>query len=224
MENEYCHGNDGFFFNLCLHEDDVSHGNEHNEYLVSKQEGEEYMENIITQFSLVIPDASHESEYVRLMDKWEKLEANIQPELMRRYNKEKDEYASYAKWLAWCKDDRTTGSMLSTHVPCSLHFLINHESEIYGAIAINHANTHRGHLHAGIVPWHRSKGYGTMMLRLALSRCREMGMRAVQIVPHRDNVGAVKTILGNGGVWIEDFCEEGIWSSRFEIILRVQGE
>ena len=177
------------------------------------------MDNINAHYSLVIPDASHEAEYVRVMNKWEKLEDNIQPELMRRYIKEKDEYATYAKWMAWCEDDRTTGSMLSTHVPCSLCFFINHENEICGSIVINHANTHRGHLHAGIVPWHRAKGYGTMMLRLALSHCQEMGMKSVQIVPLRDNTGAVKTILGNGGVWLEDFCEEGIWSSRFEINL-----
>jgi len=82
---------------------------------------------------------------------------------MRRYScKDKSAPVSYAKWLAWCEDDRTTGAMLSTHVPCTLHFLVDSEDEIYGSIVINHAHTHRGHLHAGIVPWHRGKGYGAM--------------------------------------------------------------
>ena len=139
---------------------------------------------------------------------------------MRRYScKDKSAPVSYAKWLAWCEDDRTTGAMLSTHVPCTLHFLVDSEDEIYGSIVINHAHTHRGHLHVGIVPWHRGKGYGAMMLGLALSRCREMGMQSVQIVPYKENAGAVKTILRNGGIWLEDFCEDGVWSSRFEVDL-----
>jgi len=170
--------------------------------------------------SLVIPNASHEAAYIRVMEKWEDLETNIQPELMRRYGKNIDERVSYAKWLAWCEDERTTGSMLSTHVPCTLHFLVDMDNEICGSIVINHEKTHWGHFHAGIVPWHRGKGYGTMMLRL----CREMGMQSVQIVPYKDNPGAIKTILNNHGVWLEDFCEDGRWSSRFEINLGSLGE
>ena len=58
-----------------------------------------------------------------------------------------------------------------------------------------------------------------MMLMLALSRCKEMGLQSVQIVPCKENAGAIKTILRNGGVLLEDFCEDGVWSSRFEIDL-----
>ena len=177
------------------------------------------MQDISAKFSLAIPDESHEAEYIRVMEKWEDIETNVQPALMRWNGKNPEKRVSYAKWLAWCEDDRATGSMLATHVPCSLHFLIDGKGEIYGGIVINHANTHRGHIHAGIAPWHRSKGYGTVMLRLALLRCREMGMQSVQIVPRKNNAGAIKTIVNNGGVWLEDFCENGIWSSRFEINL-----
>ncbi|MGI5900085.1 MAG: GNAT family N-acetyltransferase [Christensenellales bacterium] len=171
----------------------------------------------IAGFSLVIPDASHEAEYCRVMDRWEALETNIQPVLMRRYGKNPGETVPYAKWLAWCEDDRTTGSMLSTNVPCTLHFLLTPDKEIAGSIVINHSCTHRGHLHAGVVPWRRGKGYGTIMLRLALSRCLEMGFQTVQIVPRKSNVGAIRTILRNGGVLLEEFCENGVWSQRYEI-------
>ena len=178
------------------------------------------MYDVNNDFSIVIPNKSHEAEYIRIMNKWENLETNIQPELMRRYSsKDKNNPVTYDKWLAWCADDRTTGSMLSTHIPCSLHFFVSSRNEICGCIVINHAITHRGHLHAGIVPWHRGKGYGTIMLTLALSRCKEMGLQSVQIVPYKENAGAIKTILSNGGVLLENFCEDGVWSSRFEIDL-----
>ena len=61
-----------------------------------------------TGYRLEIPNFSHKQAYESMMDRWESLEPQMQPELLRRGK------ASYEKWLAWCEDDRTTGSMLST--------------------------------------------------------------------------------------------------------------
>ncbi len=167
--------------------------------------------------TLIIPTLSHEAAYCRLMDRWEALEGNIQPELLRRYSKKTGTNVPYAKWLEWCEDDRTTGSMLATNVPCTLYFLTNDEGEIMGSTVINHADTSRGHIHAGIAPWHRGRGYGTAMLRLALCRCREMGIERVHIVPYKENVGAVQTILRNRGILLEEFCENDRCYQRYEI-------
>jgi len=166
---------------------------------------------------LAVPDENHEAEYGRVMDRWEALEENIQPELLRRYSKAAGANVSYQRFLEWCADDRTTGAMLSTGVPCTLYFLMNPAGEMLGAIAVNHGATHRGHCHAGIAPWHRDKGYGTAMLRLALSQCRALGMQHVQIVPYKNNISAAQTIVRNGGVLLEEFCEDGVWSLRYEI-------
>ncbi len=177
----------------------------------------------IKNYKLVIPDETYEKQYPEMMDKWESIEENIQPQLLRRYSKSLCKNASYSKWLEWCEDDRTTGSMLSTGVPCTLYFLVDDDSkEIFGAIVVNSANTHRGHLHAGIAPWHRSKGLGTIMLRLALDICRDKGLTKVEIVPYENNHGAIKTILKNGGKLKEKFCDDGKTSLRFEINLQNQ--
>lgn len=176
----------------------------------------------IENYKLVIPDETYEKQYTEMMDKWESIEDNIQPQLLRRYSKSLGENVSYSKWLEWCEDDRTTGSMLSTGVPCTLYFLVDDRKEIYGAIVVNSANTHRGHLHSGIAPWHRSKGLGTIMLRLALDICRDNEFKSVEIVPYENNHGAIKTILKNGGKLKEKFCEDGKTSLRFEIDLQNQ--
>lgn len=168
---------------------------------------------------LTIPDVCHEEMYTCMMDRWEATGEKIAPSLLSRYSSKEKANVSYTKWLEWCENDRTTGSNLSTKTPCTLYFLVEEEKELIGGIEINHENTHRGHLHAGIAPWSRGKGYGTIMLELALEKCREMGLKSVQIVPHKGNIGAIKTILNNGGVLIEEFCEEGIWSQRYEIQL-----
>lgn len=173
------------------------------------------MENLY----LAVPDKSHEKAYTEMMDRWEKTEKNINPSLLGRYSDNKKRALTYAEWLACCEDDRTTGSMLSTGVPCTLYFLMNSSGEILGGIEINHANTHRGHLHAGIAPWNRGKGYGKIMLKIALEKCREMGFDNVEICTHRDNIGAIKTILDNGGVLTEEFFENDIWNNRYLIEL-----
>ena len=167
----------------------------------------------MTGYYLEIPAEKHEAEYIRMIDRWEAMEENIQPELLRRNG------TAYAKFLAWCEDDRTTGSMLSTKTPCTLFFLTDDTGEIYGGIVMNHANTRRGHLHAGIAPWHRGRGLGTKQLTLALEKCRGMDFEYVEIVPHKGNEGAVHTILKNGGRLTREFCDDGRWSQVYRIDL-----
>ncbi len=176
----------------------------------------------IKNYKLVIPDETYEKQYTEMMDRWGSIEDNIQPQLLRRYSKSLGENVSYSKWLEWCEDDRITGSMLSTGVPCTLYFLVDDNKEIFGAIVINSSNTHRGHLHAGIAPWHRGRGLGTIMLRLALDICRDKGFTNIEIVPYENNHGAIKTILYNGGKLKEKFYDNGKTSLRFEIDLQSQ--
>lgn len=172
------------------------------------------MKQIIFDVSLVIPNSSHEVEYCRVMDKWEGYGEKIQPPSMRRYG-DRDKF-SFSKWLVDCEDDRTTGSMLTDNIPCTIYFLVNGDNEIMGSVDVNHANTFRGQVHVGIVPWHRSKGLGTAMLRLALERCKEMGFKNIQVAPRKDNVGAIQIIVHNGGRFIEEFMDGETACLRYE--------
>ena len=167
----------------------------------------------MTSLVLEVPNETHRLEYGRVMDRWEQLENNIQPELMRRGN------TPYEKWLEYCEDDRTTGSMLSTHIPCTLYFALNEQREIVGSIVLNHEDTKRGHLHLGIVPWCRGKGYGTAMLVLALKECKKKGILKVHICPNsKENTSAIHTILNNGGCLLEEFIDDGRKIERYEIV------
>ena len=163
---------------------------------------------------LEIPNPTHEREYMSVMDKWETIEDNIQPELMRRGS------ASFDKWLAFCEDDRTTASMLSTHVPATLFFLISDKQNIIGGVVVNHEDTKHGHLHAGIVPWSRGKGFGTAMLALALKECQRKGISKVHLCPNStNNKAAIKIVLNNGGYLLDEFTEDGRRFERYEIVL-----
>ncbi len=172
------------------------------------------------QLFLEIPNESHEKAYAEMVDRWEASGETIAPQLLSRYSSKLNGNVPYSRWLEWCEDDRTTGAALSTGVPCTLYFLMNDNGDIFGSIVINHGNTHRGHLHAGIAPWNRGKGYGTAMLELALAKCHEMGITKVDIVPYDGNHGAVKVIEKNGGVLVDEFFDDGKKSLRYQIVLR----
>lgn len=162
---------------------------------------------------LVEPDASHESAYMSAMDRWEATGEQVQPELLAR------DGADYARILGWCADYKTKPGMLFTGVACTLYFLADKQGEVLGGMVINHGDTRRGYLHAGIVPWRRREGLGTKMLTLALEKCRKNGIEYVHIVPYKDNTGAVRTILNNGGALETEFSENGKQSQIYKIVL-----
>jgi predicted acetyltransferase len=171
------------------------------------------------KLSLVIPNESHEAAYIEMITRWEASGDKIAPQLLSRYSGRLKQNVPYSKWLEWCEDDRTTGSSLSTNVPATLYFLMTDDGEILGSIVINHGNTKRGHMHAGIVPWKRNEGLGTILLQLALEKCREMGFERVELVPYKGNEGAVGVILKHGGVLLEEFYDDGDLSLRYAIDL-----
>jgi predicted acetyltransferase len=103
---------------------------------------------------------------------------------------------------------------------------IHGKNEILGGVDINHANTLRGQVHIGIVPWYRNKGLGTVMLRFALERCKEMGFDNIQVAPREDNEGAVQVILRNGGQLVEKFYDGDTACLRYEfqMVQKLKGE
>lgn len=64
-------------------------------------------------FTLEIPNETHKKEYERIMDKWEQSEADIQPELMRRYRKKQNQILLTADGLNIVR-------MTAQQAPCCL--------------------------------------------------------------------------------------------------------
>jgi predicted acetyltransferase len=169
--------------------------------------------------SLVLPTPAHKPEWLRVMDRWEATGEYIAPSSLSRYSAKLGQNVTYERWLAWMEDDRTTASMLTNNIPSHLFFLVNAQGEILGATRIDREISLRGNIHAGIVPWERGKGYGTKMLALALHKCREFGFDRAVIVPRADNLGAIQTVIHNGGRITESFSHNGEELVKFEIEL-----
>ncbi|MDD5770120.1 MAG: GNAT family N-acetyltransferase [Candidatus Gracilibacteria bacterium] len=113
---------------------------------------------------------------------------------------------------------------LEGFVPAHLFFLIDDEikNEIIGAIQIRHNINHPnliedgGHIGYGINPKYRKKGYGKIMLSLALEKIKELGLDIDKISITCDiaNIGSNKIIQSNGGIFdkkVKDETKNRYW-------------
>ena len=110
----------------------------------------------------------------------------------------------YVKTCAQYEDPQTVPSHL---VPATqLHLIRKSDGKLLGMLQIRHCfndylSKFGGHIGYSIRPSERRKGYAKEMLRMALPKCRELGLDKVMITCIEDNIGSEKTILANGGIY-----------------------
>ena len=111
-------------------------------------------------------------------------------------------------------------------VPDSVFYLLDKSRNIFlGAVNIRHyLNDYLlergGHIGDGIRPSERRKGYGTLIIKLALEKCQELGIKRVLMTCDKNNVGSRKTIMNNGGVLENEITlEDGEVIQRYWITL-----
>lgn len=100
----------------------------------------------------------------------------------------------------------------------SLTYLCFDEEKLIGLLNIRYElpkklSERYGHIGYGVRPSERRKGYATVMLRYALSVCKDKGLRHVILGCYKDNFASVATIKRNGGVLFEEnnnYTEEKI--------------
>lgn len=85
------------------------------------------------------------------------------------------------------------------------------------------------HIHYSIAPTERGKDYGKEILRLGLSKARELGLHEVIITCKKDNLSSVKIIEANGGrllSQVDILGDQGdtITINKYEVVLRPYGE
>ena len=90
------------------------------------------------------------------------------------------------------------------HVPCTFLFAFSEGGELVGRVSIRHTlNEHLsregGHVGYGVLPQHRRRGYAREILRLALFRCRDLGLARVLVTCDDENEGSWRVIEANGG-------------------------
>ena len=152
-----------------------------------------------------------------MMEEWLAAEQDFSPYAIRRNDYRDFEYYLENLEIRQEQDGR---------VPDSTYFCLDLDENIFvGAVNIRHYLNESllftgGHIGDGIRPSRRRKGYATAMIRLALEKCRELGIHRVLMTCDRDNIGSAKSILHNGGVLENEVLnEEGQWEQRYWIDL-----
>ena len=105
-------------------------------------------------------------------------------------------------------------------VPHSTFWLVEN-GDVVGAANIRHALTpalrvEGGNIGYGIRPSARGRGLGTVVLRLAIDRARQLGLSEVLVTCGKNNVASARIIRLNGGV----LGSEEYLDSRGEVIQR----
>lgn len=65
-----------------------------------------------------------------------------------------------------------------------------------------------GNLGYGISKEHRGKGYGNILFKELLKKCKAYGYSEIKLFPFKSNAATVKIMLNHGGKIIGDFQEE----------------
>lgn len=151
---------------------------------------------------LVRLDEQYRSAFEEMMEEWlaynNTHDTNTSPFAIF-----KNDYHDFAHYLNELddKEDPERGLVAGT-----TYFAFDEEiQKMVGAVNIRHSLNeyllkYGGHIGDGVRPCLRKKGYATAMIRLALDKCRELGINKVLICCNRNNIGSAKSIINNGGI------------------------
>lgn len=111
---------------------------------------------------------------------------------------------SYEEWLDY--EGRNRKKYGAGFVPSYLFLAMRREdNRLVGMLEIRTALTDfllrfGGNIGYSVHPAHRGNGFAPEMLRLALEKCRALGMDRVLVTCDPENIPSAKTIQANGGV------------------------
>lgn len=171
---------------------------------------------MVEQYYFEKPGKSDEDAVKLLTAKWQAFGGRMNPGLLRRFN------GNYSEWLQYI-EDCSKGVNIGEEVPQTLFFLKNLNGMILGAVSLRHYLNHTnivdgGHIGYGICPEYREKGYGNLILRLALKKLLTMGITNVLVTCDSDNIVSQKVIVHNGGILEnQTYDEDGVAINRYWI-------
>lgn len=152
-----------------------------------------------------------------MMEEWLAAEQDFSPYAIRELD-----YRDFGRYL----ENLEMREKKNDWVPNSTWFCLDLDQNIFvGAVNIRHRLNESllfsgGHIGDGIRPSQRRKGYATAMIRLALEKCRELGIMRVLMTCDADNVGSAKSIIRNGGILENEIVnEDGQAEQRYWIDL-----
>lgn len=137
-----------------------------------------------------------------------------------------DRIRDFDKWLEKIHNDLSVDTIDEDRIPATLYLTIRKsDKKIVGNVQIRHFLNEKllnygGHIGDSVRPSERRKGYATEQIRLALEKCKELGINNVLMDCDKTNIGSAKAIQNNGGVLENEIYVENELVQRYWISLK----
>lgn len=123
-------------------------------------------------------------------------------------------FEEYKMWLKNQDDFHLGKNLPDGWIPYMTYFLYEDDIPV-GIGRIRHETSEylqkvvgAGEIGYGISKKYRGKGYGNILFKEMLIRCKEFGYKKITLFPHKDNQATIRIMLKNGGRVIGNFKGE----------------
>jgi predicted acetyltransferase len=108
-------------------------------------------------------------------------------------------------FLQECNDCENGRNLPADKVPQSTYWLVDQSGWAIGIVRLRHRLNEQlmqygGHIGYYVAPAARGKGYGKLILRLALEKMRRLGIGRALLTVNPQNIRSRRVILTNGGI------------------------
>lgn len=164
---------------------------------------------------LVIPSKEHEKLAFEYLEEFERYDSS------NNGTGGLDRHEDYDEWLLKLEKDLDLLNIPDERVPANTYFLIREsDNKIIGMMNLRHRLNdflleQGGHIGYAIRPTERKKGYGTLMLKLGLERCKELNINKVLLTCDKVNIPSAKVIQKNNGI-----LENEVYSEVFSELIQ----
>ena len=167
--------------------------------------------------TLVLPSEKYRESFIEAL-------AEQNDDKLNRLNGDKQAKfdGNFDSFLASLKDAREGRNLPEGYVPQTVYWLVE-ENKFIGRVSIRHILTDNllilgGHIGYAIRPSERKKGYGSMALRLALQKAKELGIEKALVTCSKENIVSRKIIEKNLGIFEDErIAKDGTIMLRFWI-------
>ena len=137
-----------------------------------------------------------------------------------------DRIKNFDEWLRKIQNDLSEENIEDNRIPATLYLTIRKsDNKIVGNLQIRHKLNDKlllygGHIGDSVRPSERKKGYATEQIRLALQKCKELGIDNVLMDCDKSNIGSAKSIQNNGGILENEIYVDSKLIQRYWISLK----
>lgn len=141
--------------------------------------------------------------------------------LWRKREKYKPALEDFDAYLNKLKQE-ACDQMVSNGEVATSHFWLVDGMEVVGVVRVRHEDWETaGHIGYDISPAYRQKGYGKLILMLALEKARTLGIDEVVVTCNIENIASRRIIESCNGKWTGKIYDEGEDEHLDRFVIRV---